>query len=159
MSNLSDAYNAAVNETDSIKASNRMLKIISILREADKSATLEELINIVRENLGYLAGYHDQEVLTRVCTFYNTEHPIFGKVFPTDPKKILAAGMLLVEYTQQGIAYEKAAAMVKDALLCNSPDLEKALAEFEARNIPDTTTPEVAALIKEIEELGNKNES
>jgi hypothetical protein len=38
---------------------------------------------VVRSNLGYYAGYYNQETMERVQRLFSCSHPIFGKVMPT----------------------------------------------------------------------------
>jgi len=47
---------------------------------------------IARINLGYYAGYYDEETMERVNRLFKTQHPIFGKTVPT-ATEALQAGM------------------------------------------------------------------
>lgn len=42
----------------------------------------EESEATVRQNIGYYAGYFDQETFDRVMRLYGVEHPVFGKDYP-----------------------------------------------------------------------------
>jgi hypothetical protein len=44
---------------------------------------LEDAIRIEKSNLGYYAGYYDNETIKRVQELFDCQHPIFGKVIPT----------------------------------------------------------------------------
>lgn len=50
------------------------------MQEADGKHTAEEICKI---NLGYFAGYYDNETQKRVDILFNTQHPIFGSAIPT----------------------------------------------------------------------------
>lgn len=54
--------------------------------------TYPEARVIERMNIGYWAGYYDQETQTRIYELFETEHPIFGKHRPS-PEEALKAGM------------------------------------------------------------------
>lgn len=57
----------------------------------------EEAESIERQNLGYFAGYYDQETRERVERLFKCAHPVFGAITtngaPT-PREALAAGMV-----------------------------------------------------------------
>jgi hypothetical protein len=44
-------------------------------------------IQIAKINVGYFAGYYDSETNKRIHELFETEHPIFGKIIPTLPRK------------------------------------------------------------------------
>ena len=37
---------------------------------------------IAKKNIGYWAGYYDEETTKRIWKLYRTEHPVFGKRWP-----------------------------------------------------------------------------
>ena len=39
----------------------------------------EEAKKIILQNLGYMAGYYDQESATKILALLGAAHPIFGK--------------------------------------------------------------------------------
>ena len=43
----------------------------------------EEAEKIEKENLGYYAGYYNDETMARVNRLFRTRHPIFGNIAPT----------------------------------------------------------------------------
>lgn len=45
--------------------------------------TREKAIEVAKINLGYYAGYYSKETYDRVMKLFCTEHPIFGKTWPT----------------------------------------------------------------------------
>lgn len=40
----------------------------------------DEATSIIKENLGYRAGYHSDEIRHRVEDLFDCEHPVFGKI-------------------------------------------------------------------------------
>jgi hypothetical protein len=38
---------------------------------------------IAKTNIGYYAGYYDDETIRRIWRLYRTRHPVFGRSFPT----------------------------------------------------------------------------
>ena len=45
----------------------------------------QEAIDIEHRNLGYFAGYHDDETRARVERLFNCHHPIFGPISKGSP--------------------------------------------------------------------------
>ena len=56
--------------------------------------TREEAEEVERTNLGYYAGYYDQETRDRVLRLFNAPHPFFGTE-PATPERAFALGMEL----------------------------------------------------------------
>lgn len=54
--------------------------------------TREEIVAIQKSNLGYFAGYYDNETMLRVNRLFRTVHPVFGGVPPTTPSESFALG-------------------------------------------------------------------
>lgn len=50
------------------------------MRIREGGCTREEAESIERANLGYIAGYYDDEVRERVERLFNCAHPVFGKI-------------------------------------------------------------------------------
>lgn len=48
----------------------------------------EAAVHMAKVNLGYYAGYHDQETMSRVNRLFDTQHPIFGTSTPTAEEAI-----------------------------------------------------------------------
>jgi len=42
----------------------------------------EEAESVERQNLGYVAGFYNQETMDRVNRLFRTTHPIFGETAP-----------------------------------------------------------------------------
>lgn len=54
--------------------------------------------NIAKGNIGYYAGYYDNEVRARIEQLYSCAHPVFGSIAekgPPGPKKAFAIGVAL----------------------------------------------------------------
>lgn len=87
--------------------------------------TREQAEAIERENLGYWAGYYDDETRARVEHLFATAHPIFGKIAekgqPT-PEEAFAAGVRFAEEA-------KARAKARAPVYCQHPLCVAALAE------------------------------
>lgn len=62
--------------------------------------------HIAKQNLGYMAGYYDQEVASQVYEFFECAHPIFGTNFPT-PEEAFAKGKEWGEAIKNGEPYPK----------------------------------------------------
>ncbi len=61
----------------------------NMIREVnDQVETHDEAVSVVKENLGYLCGYYDEDVATMMYDFYDMEHPIFGRKKPTTEEAI-----------------------------------------------------------------------
>jgi hypothetical protein len=54
--------------------------------------TEEEATRRMLANIGYFAGYYSHEIADRTYELFNTEHPIWGKKYPT-PEEALRLGM------------------------------------------------------------------
>ncbi len=57
----------------------------------------KEAEEVERKNLGYYAGYYDNETRLRVEKLFNCKHPVFGNATnePVSPEKALKMGMEL----------------------------------------------------------------
>jgi len=56
----------------------------------------DEAVSIEKANLGYWAGYYDNETRARVERLFRCAHPIFGAIAergPPSPAECLAAGL------------------------------------------------------------------
>ena len=52
----------------------------------------EEATRRFKSNLGYFAGYYSPEIADKVFDLFETEHPIFGRSYPT-PEEALKLGI------------------------------------------------------------------
>jgi len=69
-------YGKAMNITNSDEASIYFEECVQHTMSFGKSR--EDAEKIERENIGYYAGYYDQETIKRVNSLYGAAHPIFG---------------------------------------------------------------------------------
>lgn len=92
MKTLSDRYGPAMTITDQAAADTYFKKLVE---ESGFSGPKAE--EMERDNLGYFAGYYDNNTRERVERLFKCAHPIFGKISesgaPT-PSEALAAGMI-----------------------------------------------------------------
>lgn len=65
-----------------------------IFKNNDKVNSLSEAEKIAKANLGYFAGYYDQEVCDIIYKTYQCSHPIFGdKPFSVSAKEAYKKGL------------------------------------------------------------------
>lgn len=65
-----------------------------IFKKNDKVNSLEEAERIAKSNLGYFAGYYNQEVCDIIYKTYQCTHPIFGdKPFDVTPEEAFNKGV------------------------------------------------------------------
>lgn len=68
--------------------------------KAVNALSREEAEEIERQNLGYYAGYYDNETRERVERIFKCKHPIFGSIAEKGPPTVeqaLSAGMKMGE--------------------------------------------------------------
>ena len=62
----------------------------------DNSYSWDKSIEIAKSNLGYFAGYYNQEVCDIIYKTYQCSHPVFGdKPFEISPEEAFKKGMEL----------------------------------------------------------------
>jgi hypothetical protein len=95
-----DKYGPAMGITDQAEADAYLAACV----EHTQRATPPELGSVMpaplaeaieRSNLGYFAGYYDNETRERVERLFRCEHPVFGSIAkngPPTPEQALAAG-------------------------------------------------------------------
>ncbi len=71
--------------------------MLNVCTAADRPKTYHEAEAIIRTNIGYWTGYIDLLQAGRVLEFYDTEHPVFGKVWPKTPDEAFKMGQELAE--------------------------------------------------------------
>ncbi len=57
----------------------------------------DEAIETIKDNLGYFAGYYDNDTRARVERLYRCAHPVFGPIAttqPPSPDEALKLGMI-----------------------------------------------------------------
>ena len=68
--------------------------VLFIFKNNDKVKSLEEAEQIAKSNLGYFAGYYDEEVCDIIYKTYQCTHPIFGdKPFDVTPEEAFNKGL------------------------------------------------------------------
>lgn len=91
---IGDKYQPAMDIRDQDKADAYFEKLV--MHSMSFGKTREEAEEIERSNLGYFAGYYDDETRRRVEKLFRCEHPIFGAIVkngrPT-PKEAFEAGL------------------------------------------------------------------
>ena len=51
---------------------------IKAMKQANSTWPLSECADVVRSNLGYMAGYYDKKTSEHVNKYFGANHPIFG---------------------------------------------------------------------------------
>lgn len=103
MSTIGELYGPAMTITTQEEADAYFEKLVEGMIEFVKEGMLyvpdfdprncrEQAIGVVRQNLGYYAGYYDEETNQRVQRLFRCSHPIFGTTTPT-PEEAFQAGM------------------------------------------------------------------
>ena len=75
---IRDLYEAAVKITDQQEADEYLESLVHW--SVDKGMAPAEAELLHRRNLGYYAGYYDNETMRRVNRLFRTTHPVFGGV-------------------------------------------------------------------------------
>lgn len=75
---LGECYGAAV-AVKKQEDADRYFKALVASAQRKWGKTLEQATADEKANLGYYAGYYDQETNIRVQRLYNCQHPVFGK--------------------------------------------------------------------------------
>lgn len=93
------SYDKAIQATDEASASICFHDLVEQFMRV-KGCSIDYAEKGVRQNLGYIAGYHGNDTRVRVERLYQCEHPIFGKLTemgePTT-EEALAAGILFAK--------------------------------------------------------------
>lgn len=76
---IRDAYGPAMEIIDQA-AADEYLEMLAARVVLHFGAEPEEAKRIERENLGYFAGYYDNETRLRVEKLFKCEHPVFGSI-------------------------------------------------------------------------------
>ena len=66
----------AINNQD--EADKWFAEEVKAMQEANPEWDSEKCVSVVRSNLGYMAGYYNDNVAQHVHKFFNANHPIFG---------------------------------------------------------------------------------
>ncbi len=78
-----DKYNPAMKITDQKKANEYFEACV--LHTMQQGVKRVEAVRIERDNLGYYAGYFDDETQQRVERLFRCAHPVFGKIIHGSP--------------------------------------------------------------------------
>ena len=71
--------------TTQVEADRYFAELISEARKENGARSVEEIISTLRSNLGYYAGYYDEDTRRRVERLFHCAHPIFGAIETTPP--------------------------------------------------------------------------
>jgi len=92
---IGDKYDPAMKITDQAEAAAYFERCVEhIMRVAGVSR--DKAVEIEKVNLGYWAGYFDNETRARVEKLFRCAHPIFGAIAergPPSPAECVAAGL------------------------------------------------------------------
>lgn len=81
-----------------------------------------------RENIGYMAGYFDNETKQRVYALFGVEHPIFGKLDPTF-SQAMASGVAHGMAREQGKSHQEVLKFAHEVCALPDEEAKKWLAE------------------------------
>ena len=84
MISLGDKYDPAMKITDQAEADKYFEACVNH-QVSFGQCTRQEAIDIERSNLGYFAGYYDNETRERVERLFKCQHPIFGPISEGSP--------------------------------------------------------------------------
>lgn len=93
---VGELYGPAMEITDPDAAKIYFDTLVGYVMEHHKPAiSMEEAASIVKQNLGYYAGYYSNETRLRVEELFQCSHPVFGKAEEREvtPEGAFAAGM------------------------------------------------------------------
>ena len=80
MGSVEEVYDRIMNVATQAEADEQLEKLVQLIVEEGKSRRLAK--KIAKKNIGYYAGYSDEQTARRVWRLYRTEHPIFKKRWP-----------------------------------------------------------------------------
>ena len=89
-------YGRAMEIRDQEEANRYLLEIVTML-VTEFNRTPGDALLLARSNIGYFAGYYDNEARERVEKLFNCEHPIFGSIEKNGPPTPEQAFQLGVE--------------------------------------------------------------
>ena len=105
---MSKTYGQMMEEALSIttqdEADKFFLRQVSAMKEGNQSWSMEKCAEVVRSNLGYMAGYYDKSASIHVHKFFGAAHPIFGGPGYWDtmkPEKAFQLGRSLTERSEK----------------------------------------------------------
>lgn len=83
-----------------------IFRALVVLIMQDIGESEEEATRSARHDLGYFAGYYDDETRERVERLFQCEHPFFGSIAkngPPTPKEAFEAGIAYGEWVRRRI--------------------------------------------------------
>ena len=80
---IGEKYRPAMAIIDPVKAKEYFESCVEHTMRKGKSR--EEAESIERQNIGYFAGYYDQDTRIRVERLFSCKHPIFGRAIEYNP--------------------------------------------------------------------------
>ncbi len=94
---LREVYDLAMQAKTQEQADECLDKVVAAEKVEGRRSLAEK---IARRNIGYWTGYFDEQTARRVWRLYKTQHPVFGKKWPT-PDEALKIGLELGEKTRK----------------------------------------------------------
>jgi hypothetical protein len=98
MSKFSDLYNPPMKIESQEEADAYFERLVGVILEANPDVSRARAEGVVRDNLGYWAGYFDDATRERVERLFKCAHPVFGAFAvkgPLSPEEALRMGMEL----------------------------------------------------------------
>lgn len=93
-----ELYEPAMRITDQGDAEAYFAELVRIHLAESPTDSRERAEEVQRVNLGYYAGYHDNDTRARVERLFRCAHPVFGAIAgqgPPTPEEALEAGVRL----------------------------------------------------------------
>ena len=95
LNTIGEVFNEALRlaKTDNDEAQDFFYQYVNHISFVNKYSW-DKSIEIAKSNLGYFAGYYNQEVCDIIYKTYQCSHPIFGdKPFSVDPEEAYRKGL------------------------------------------------------------------
>ena len=77
---IGERYGQAMEVTTQQDADRIFAELVASARAANPTLTLEAASDMERQNLGYFAGYYNDETRARVERLFRCAHPVFGPI-------------------------------------------------------------------------------
>lgn len=82
---IGEKYGPAMEITGQAEADAYFERCVAHMMHCRRGVTREEAERVERVNLGYFAGYYDNETRRRVERLFRCEHPYFGRIDVNGP--------------------------------------------------------------------------
>lgn len=92
MDTISEFYDRVLKVTTQAEADDQLAELIGLMVKEGKRPRVAK--KIAKKNIGYWAGYYDEETARRIWRLFRTEHPVFGKRWP-GPREAFQLGVKL----------------------------------------------------------------